>query len=159
MLACRYEELDLIGFGIGVVAFIGGLSYSYYLLQKFQLNVKIVFNFLMLSAIGHFIGAWALFEFAIHLGADSCFYFQNAIMKYQGMGYWFAFQLLGYAKYYLLDESFLGAFLISGALGLISSTYLVVTYRILLDKLYVEKNLSLLERDPKQLFYPIALLY
>lgn len=157
-MGCQYEELDPWGFALGFIAFTLALLYCFYLLQKFDLNRSPILCALVLSAIGHFMGAWALFEFAMRIGADSCFYFTNATMKYQGTGYWFAFLILGYAKHYLLEESFLGAFLISGAIGLISSTYLVIAYRILLNRIYAGYQ-PYYYLDRKQLVYPIMLLF
>ncbi|MBA3661442.1 MAG: hypothetical protein H0W64_06930 [Gammaproteobacteria bacterium] len=153
---CNYEELDPAGITIGIAAFFLALFYAYYLLQKFKLNFKSIGLILLLSALGHFVGAYALFEFAVRNGADSCFYFANATMKNQGVGYWFAFMVLGYAREYLLGDSFLGAFLISGAIGLVASTYLVVIYKILLDKISGFKPFYKI--DPQQLIYPAFLL-
>lgn len=153
---CQYEEFDPYGVCIGIVSFVLALTYAFFLLKKYNLNQKSICNVLVLSAIGHFIGAYALFEFAVNIGADSCLYFANATMKYQGMGYRFAFLVLGYVKEYLLGESFLGSFLLSGAIALIGSTYLLVIYKILLDK--ISRPHLYYFTDNKQLIYPTILL-
>lgn len=157
MVWCQYEQLDGYGIAIGLAAFLIALTYAYSLLYKVKLNQKSILSALLLSAVGHFVGAFALFEFAVRLGADSCFYFEKATMKYQGTGYYFAFLILGYAKEYLLGESFLGAFLISGAIALVGSTYLVLIYKILLDK--ISGNYRYYLMDSRQLTYPIFLLF
>jgi len=148
--------IDFYGITIGILAFFLVFPYVYYLLRKFGLDRKSIMYAVVLSAIGHFIGAVALYWFVITAGADSIFYFNNASIHYQGLGYYFAFFVLGYAKAYLLGESFLGAFLISGALGFLASIYYLLTYKILLDK--ISGKYPLYEIDKKQLTYPALLL-
>ena len=93
-MACQYEELDAYGATIGITSFIVGLLFAYSLLRKFDLNRKSVCIALSLSGLGHFIGAYALFEFAVRVGADTCFYFANTTLEYQGTGYFFAFTVI-----------------------------------------------------------------
>jgi hypothetical protein len=158
LLACHYEELDPYGFLVGILAFLLALLFGYYLLQKFNLNRKPICIAFIISAIGHFIGSWVLFEFAVRVGADSCFYFDNAATHTEAItGYQFAFRTLGYARKYFLGESFLGAFLISGAIALIASTYLVITYKVLLDK--ISSYQPFYHIDKKQIIFPIIILF
>ncbi|GEM_PF-3599868 len=151
-----YSYVDSYGLAIGILSFFFAAPFVYYLLQKYHLNRKSILKISLLSALGHFIGAYALCYFAVTSGADSVYYFHEATLTYEGMGYHFAFLLLGYAKAYLLGESFLGAFLISGAIAWIASTYFLLIYKILLDKISGPNRLY--EIDPKQLTYPALLL-
>lgn len=152
----QYGNIDFYGLAIGILSFFLVFPYVYYLLQKFGLNRTPIINAVIFSAIGHFLGAITLYWFAITAGADSIFYFKNASTHYQGLGYYFAFLVLGYAKAYLLGESFLGAFLISGAIGFVASVYYLLTYKILLDKM--SGPYPLYHEDPNQLIYPAFLL-
>lgn len=153
-----YGNLDFWGIAVGILSFFLAFLYSYYLLQKFDLNRRAILNMVLVSAIGHFIGAIALYYYAYKIGADSVFYFQNATMdlKNFGFGYWFAFVVLGYLKFYLLGESFLGSFLMSGAIGLIGSVYYLLTFKILLDK--ISDKYAYYRIDQAQLLYPALLL-
>jgi hypothetical protein len=151
-----YGNIDFWGITVGIVALLLALSFGYYLLQKFDLNKKEIVIALLLSGLGHFAGGAALYYFSITAGSDSYYYFHYAIMKYQGLGYWIAFLVLGYLKHYILGESFLGAFLISGALGSIGSVYYLLTYKTLLDR--ISGKFPLYRIDPMQLTLPALLL-
>jgi hypothetical protein len=160
-MAAYYPLFDINGVLIGSISFVLALFYSYYLLQKHHCNQKAILNILMISAIGHFIGAYALYYFAITQGAESIFYFENASTSYQGFGSFFAFFILGYVRAYLIGDSFLAAFILSGAIGLIASVYLFLTYMVLLEKITVKLTVHqtcCYHFDSKQIFYPALLL-
>ncbi len=149
-------EVDARGICVGILAFLFVLPYVYYLLKKFELNTQPILISVLLSALGHLLGAVAMFLFAITAGADSVFYFKNAVLGYQGLGYYFAFTVIGYARHFLLGNSFLSCFLVSGAIAFVASVYYLLTYKILLDRL--SKPHFLYRYDAKQLTLPAFLL-
>ncbi len=148
--------IDLFSLSVGVLSYIFAFSLVFYLLHKFGLNQKSILTITLLSAVGHAVGAVALYEYAMSNGGDSLFYFKNANLHYQGLGYHFAFLILGYAKAYLLGESFLGAFLLSSAIAFIASVFYLLTYKILLDK--ISGSYPFYRFDSRQLTYPAFLL-
>lgn len=151
-----YQQFELYGIALGLIAFFLVLLFGWRALQQFHLNQRSILTAFFLSGLGHFIGAYAYFEYAVHIGADSCMYFHHATTQYQGSGFFFAFTVLGYARKYLLGKSFLGAFLLSGALAWLGSLYLVLAYRALCDRLF---NNQLDARNTTHLVLPIFLLF
>lgn len=146
-------KIDAWSMVIGIISFLSAWSYGIYLLKKFQLNQKWIIYPACISLIGHFIGALAIFYYSVTIGSDSVYYFQSATTKYSGLGYWAAFLILGYAKKYILGDSFLGAFLISGAIGFVASIYYLLTFKILLSRTNEAKPLT-----QQQIIYPAFLL-
>lgn len=151
-----YSSVDLTGIIIGMLSFFFVFPFVYYLLKKFDLNRGAIIQAVSISAVGHFIGAYALYLFAIKYGADAIFYWQNATTTYGGLGYPFSCFVLGYAKVYLLENSLLAAFLVSGALAFVGSIYYFLTYKILLDK--VSGPHPLYRSDARQLVFPAYVL-
>lgn len=134
-LYCHYTQDQLFGVMLALMAFLLIFFSGFCFLQAYGLNQRTSVIAFLLSGIGHFIGGYAAFESALRMGGDSCFYFQQASTTKFGFNYWFASFVLGYAKKYILGNSFLGAFLLSGMIGWIASIYLVLTYKVLLDKI------------------------
>lgn len=130
-----FPSIDFTGIIIGILAFFFVSPFAFYLLKKYDLNQVGIIKATFFSALGHFIGAYALYLFAIKYGADSIFYWQNATTTYKGTGYPFSCLIFGYTKLHLLGNSFLAAFLVSGAIAFIGSLYYLIAYKILLDRI------------------------
>ena len=141
---------------LSLVAFLFIFFCGFYFLQTFGLNQKSTVIAFLLSGIGHYIGAYALYEYTLRVGTDSLFYFYYGTTKF-GFNYYFAQFLLGYAKKYILGNSFLGAFLLSGMIGWIASIYLVLTYKVLLDKISGHAQRGFY--NSKYLVLPVFLLF
>lgn len=148
--------MDYNGLTIGFYSFFAVSIFVFLLLQKHDLNRRGILVLVALSAIGHFLGGYAYHWFATHNGADSIFYFENATTNFEGMGYHFAFYILGYLRLYFLGNSFLGAFLLSAAFGFLGSIFYLLTFKVLLDK--VSDGHPFYLTDPKLLFIPALLL-
>ena len=116
--------LSLWGVAVGILTYFVIGFFVFFMLRKYDLNRKPIILLVMLSALGHFFGGILGYWSALHLGADSDFYFQNASTNGGGVGYFFAFLFLGYLKKMFVGESFLGAYLFFSAVGFLGSVLL-----------------------------------
>jgi hypothetical protein len=140
----------MVGFGSFLLAWM----YGYTALKKCNLICSPRMTLVaLLSLFGHAVGAFAFYYYTANIGSDSSYYFDGATTQYQGLGYWFVFFILGYAKKYLLGESLLNAFMVSGAISFVASIYYLLTYKILLDKITIKQAYP-----NNLLFYPALLL-
>lgn len=126
------------------------------LLYQHDLFRAKMIQLVFVCGIGHLIGGIAYYLFAVHSGADSVFYFENATRKFSGTGYHFAFYVVGQLRYYFVNDSFLGAFLFSSALAFLGSIFYLLAYKALLDKLSNQCKYYLL--DSKMLSFPGLIL-
>lgn len=150
------DSIDLTGIIIGMLSFLFVSPFAFNLLKKYGLNQVPIMRAVFVSGIGHFIGAYVLYLFAIKYGSDAIFYWQNATTTYGGPGYPFSCLILGYTKVYLLGNSFLAAFLVSGAIAFMGSIYYFLTYKVLLDKVLGPSPLY--RHDAQQLVFPAYVL-
>lgn len=148
--------MDYNGINVGIVTFLAISIYVFHLLKQHDLDRKGILALVSLSAVGHFVGGLLYHWIATHNGADSVFYFENASTTLEGMGYHFAFFVLGYLKLYFLGNSLLGAFLLSAALGWLGSIFYLLAFKVLLDALSQGRKFYLM--DPNLLFFPALLL-
>lgn len=151
-----YEFFDSRGFAIGFFVFFIVLIYSFFLLQKHDLNRRIIIGILILSCAGHFIGSILNYWFSITAGSDSVMYFQQKYASDRGKwGFYFAEKFLEFLKTNVSD-SFMSMFFLFGSLGLLASVYFFLTFKTLLDQISNNQKLYCLDR--KQLFFPALVI-
>lgn len=126
--------MDMDGFLVGIISFTFAFIFGIFLFKHYQIKTRAMLGILFLSTVGHFFGALFYCWYSLKYGSDSLVYFQNATTKWNGIGYEFVIYMVGNLKTYLIGNSLLGAFLFSGAVGLLGSIYYFLTFKVLLDK-------------------------
>ena len=135
LLMVNYFASNMSGALVGIFAFFLAYTSSIIFLRKYRITHPVIFGITLVSLFGHAGGALFYYWYSLHVGSDSVTYFNSATLSYNGIGFNFVCYILGYLKTYILNDSFLGAFLVSGALGYLGSIFYFLSFKQLFDML------------------------
>lgn len=113
-------------------------------------------NIMIICGLCHFLGGAAYYEYAVHNGADSISYFNNAHTSFSGAGTSFSSFVVGYLRKYLVGDSYFAAFMFSSALSFCGSVFYFLAYKKLLDRISGGAKYYLL--DKRIIQYPALIL-